>query len=353
MSRDSALRLVKRYFPPSEPLDRQALGGLSLYAFGRDLYALDSPEGRVIACDPSVCGEEFRALNASLARKAFRALEEKALYDVGPGSGTRLLFQHVLRASLGYGLREAAMDAGHEFVEVWSRPLYAHASYRQHTVSDLVMAYDQPSQLPGGKYVVLKPDTEATASTSLFTLQNLLEKCDRSGCRIEKVIFYGFIAEPAVRKLRDYLGGKNIASVFFAIEDVTPLAANGYDMPLYGIDEAQFSSSGEKHRLFGLTPPDVLEGEFDCYYPGMDQPGDWSERQPSLFDGVDWKKVDLSVHLRRSLDMLRRMREINAGEPWYADHHEEVYRKLEDKLEKKISANSRRLLCMAPGSWGE
>jgi len=68
---------------------------------------------------------------------------------------------------------------------------------------------------------------------------------------------------------------------------------------------------------------------------------------------MDWKKVDLSVHLRRSPDMLKRMREINAGEPWYTDHHEEVYRKLEGKLEKKISANSRRLLWIVPGSWGE
>ncbi|MGC8569050.1 MAG: hypothetical protein ACP5LW_03485 [Nitrososphaeria archaeon] len=305
-----------------------SLSGMDVYMMSRNVFVLDAEEGREIACYPNVFGSRFEELNLSLARKFVEFLEKEGVLS------ERILMQHVLRASLGYRVYDALREKGVSFVSSWARPLYRYVSFRMHTQRELVMTYDEPKVLPPGDYVVLKPDTEATGNTSLFVLDSLFRKCAQSGCRIRKVIFYGFISGKAIDVLERYLSERNAEGVYYALENVTALADNGYDMPLYGLDESRYQKDGTKVRLAAAAPEEVIRGMLGCYYPGMDQPGDWSERQVRLFDGREWKDVDLRVHAERSLSLLDRLREISYTEEWYDELHDEIYRKIRVELAK-------------------
>ncbi|MGC8599812.1 MAG: hypothetical protein ACP5LX_01965 [Nitrososphaeria archaeon] len=302
--------------------------GFKVYAHSKKIFVLDSQEGREIACYPQVLGEKFETLNYKLAKMFVEFLDSEGLFS------EKILMQHVLRASLGYKVYDALKDKGIEFVNSWSRPLYKYVSFRKHVQRELTMTYDDPPALPSGEYIVLKPDTEATGNTSLFVLDNLFKKCSSSSCKIKKVIFYGFISDRAVKVLEKYLRERGVEGVYYAIEDITPLAENGYDMPLYGLDESRYEKDGVKSKLAALVPEEVLDKMIDCYYPGMDQPGDWSERQVRLFDGKEWKNVDPKVHAQRSLNVLEKLREISKDQEWYDTVHETIYNKIKEDLLK-------------------
>ena len=302
--------------------------GFNVYKHSDNQFVVDSQEGREIACYPQILGEEFESLNYKLAKRFVDFLERESLFS------EKILMQHVLRASLGYKVYDALRDKGINFINSWSRPLYKYVSFRKHVQRELTMTYDEPQWLPAGEYVVLKPDTEATGNTSLFVLDNLFKKCALSGCRIKKVVFYGFISGKAIKVLEDYLHRNQVEGVYYAIENITPLAENGYDMPLYGLDESRYEKDGSKVKLSASVPEEVLDKMLGCYYPGMDQPGDWSERQVKLFDGKEWKEVDPKVHAQRSLTVLEKLREISKGEVWYDQIHEDVYNKIKGDLLK-------------------
>ncbi len=305
--------------------------GLNVYKLSDNQFVVDSQEGREIACYPQIVGEKFESLNYRLAKKFVDFLGNESLFS------EKILMQHVLRASLGYKVYDALKEKGISFINSWSRPLYKYVSFRKHVERELTMTYDEPQTLPSGEYVVLKPDTEATGNTSLFVLENLFKKCLQSGCRIKKVVFYGFISSKAIKVLDEYLRRNKAEGIYYAIENITPLAENGYDMPLYGLDESRYEKDGIKVRLSASVPEEILDKMIDCYYPGMDQPGDWSERQVRLFDGKEWKDVDPKVHAERSLSVLEKLREISKDEIWYDQVHENIYNKIKDDLLKILS----------------
>ncbi|MFP3417195.1 MAG: hypothetical protein RXO71_02730 [Nitrososphaeria archaeon] len=302
--------------------------GFKVYSRSKNLFVIDSQEGREIACYPQILGEEFERLNYKLAKRFIEFLDREGVFS------ERIMMQHVLRASLGYKVYDVLKEKGIGFINSWSRPLYKYVSFRKHLQRELTMTYDDPPTLPSGEYVVLKPDTEATGNTSLFVLDNLFRKCSSSGCKIKKVIFYGFISDKAIKVLEEYLKGRGVEGVYYAIENITPLAENGYDMPLYGLDESRYEKDGTKSKLAASVPEEVLNNMLECYYPGMDQPGDWSERQVRLFDGREWKDVDPKVHAQRSLNVLEKLREISKDEEWYDSVHENIYNKIKEDLLK-------------------
>ncbi len=307
-------------------------GSSKVYRHSDDEYVIDSEEGRKIAYDPSIYGKQFDELNLAMAKYAVKFMKELGILD------EKLVIQHVLRASLGYRIREAMQNEGKEFSDVWTRPIYSYTSYRTHTVADLTISYDSPSTIPEtGEFFLIKPDTEATGFTSIKILDNFFKKC--SSCRVKAVVLYGFISRVAIDRIKSYLSLKNVKAISIAIEDITPLSENGYDMPLYGIDEQAFSSRSVKARLAAEVPLQVLQQMIQYYYPGMDQPGDWSDRQTELFDGMAWSKVNPLVHLSRSMKMLDRLRQINRTEAWYSEQHEEIYSKLRNKLNQEMQKN--------------
>ncbi|MCL4344395.1 MAG: hypothetical protein JRM84_03805 [Nitrososphaerota archaeon] len=310
-------------------------GNAGVYRHGDDEYVIDSEEGRRIASDPSIYGGPFEESNLAMARYAVRFMKELGLLD------EKLVIQHVLRASLGYRIRDALQETGKEFGELWTRPVYSYTSYRTHTVDDLTISHDAPDTIPAsGDFYLLKPDTEASGFTSLKVLDNFFKKCSAQNCRVKAVVLYGFISRVAVDRVKSYLSSKNVKTITIAIENITPLSENGYDMPLYGIDDQAYSSRGTKVKLASAVPTTVLQSMLYDYYPGMDQPGDWSDRQTRLYDGTTWNKVDPLVHLNRSLKILEKMRAINRTEEWYTERHEKIYSKLKDKLNAEIQRNS-------------
>ncbi|MGC8557517.1 MAG: hypothetical protein ACP5NC_00785 [Nitrososphaeria archaeon] len=310
-------------------------GTTRVYRHAENEFVIDSEEGRQIASDPSVYGTTFDDANLRLARVAVKFMKDAGLLD------GKVVLQHVLRASLGYRIREALYETGKEFREVWTRPVYSYTSYRAHTVDDLTISYDEPAAMPNaGEFYLLKPDTEATGFTSLKILDNFFKKCRLPECRIKTLVLYGFISKIAIDRIRGYLSQRGIPVVSIAIENITPLSENGYDMPLYGIDEQAYSSRGEKNRLAAAVPMQVLRLMLNSYYPGMDQPGDWSDRQKTLYDGRAWTPVDPLVHLNRSLKMLERVRLLNRTEEWYSELHEKIYVKLRERLAEEIQKNS-------------
>lgn len=306
------------------------LGGVSLYGIRErpGLFIVDAPEGRRLATDPSIVGEEFDSLNRTLSRKAWRLIEDMNVV------GEDIIFEHVLRAAPGYRLREAIEErSSFKVTDFYIRPRYIQTSYRQHSQNYVENVFTGELHLNESKtYTLVKPDTEATGRSSIAAIDAVVEKCRSVGASIDKVVLYGFISMSGYRRILDFANQRNLDVVALAVEDVTALASNGYDMPVYGIDEGARNNKGSMVRLASMIPERVLEGILTEYYPGMDQPGDWSERQSELFNGISVEKGDILSHLNRSLTRLNALRSINSGEPWYSQQLDEVYQKNSERL---------------------
>lgn len=157
-----------------------------------------------------------------------------------------------------------------------------------------------------------------------------------SGLEPRKIVLYGFIAIPALVRLGRLCSGRGIELLSFSICDVAPLAHNNYDMPLYGYDEGLYFSTGELRRLGGIVDKETLKRFLSRYIAGLDQPGDWSERQDRLFGGYGDERGDIVGHLRRSLRLIESLRGINSGQLWYDDFHDGIALREMGKLRESI-----------------
>ncbi|WP_449463397.1 hypothetical protein PQ610_03170 [Tardisphaera miroshnichenkoae] len=324
---------IRKFFNLSDGyVDELSAGSSTAYKMDEGTYVIDSENGRRIACYPSFCGDDMMKAALDMAKDFVAMLKGMGYLD------KRVLLLNVLRAAPGYGVREALLESGADVFESWIRPYYVHPSYRLHTVQDLGLKFEQYSGLQSGSYTLIKPDTEATGFTSLFSLERFLDRCEKEGCSVERLVLYGFIAERGLEAIRRAFGSRIGEIVAFAIEDVTPLAQNGYDMPLYGIDLSALEEKGQRNYLAAKAPREVMDSLLGSCYPGMDQPGDWSERQNRLFDGQSWINVDLTVHLKRSRDLLERLRKAQVNEPWYQEDHEKIYEKQVSMIEDALAS---------------
>jgi hypothetical protein len=176
---------------------------------------------------------------------------------------------------------------------------------------------------------LIVPDTYATGRSAEAALNRLFS----SGLIPERVILYGFIAIPALVRLGEFCSREGIEMFSFAICDLTQLAFNNYDMPLYGFDESSHASTGRRIRLGSIVDMDTLDGMIPHYVAGLDQPGDWSERQVSLFNGYGMESGDVVGHLRKSTDLIKSCSELHSGEVWYDGFHEGIAMKELARLE--------------------
>lgn len=124
-------------------------------------------------------------------------------------------------------------------------------------------------------------------------------------------------AEGAVRISEEALALGFSGVVLLALQDFAPLAGNRFDMPLYGPDLSELRR-GRFRRLGGVASRETLERMILEYAPGLDQPGDFSERQERLFDGRRWVRGDIEGHLRSALDSLELLATSGVLEPWQA-----------------------------------
>lgn len=304
------------------------------------VYILDAPEIKEVACHPHIVGEDLTGL---MERAAFDAAA--ALLELTPirEAGDELVFEHVLRAAPGYRLHAALRGMGIGFREVWVRPRYKLPSYRDHdeeTTKQIEIIYRDFSQLPeDAELVVLKPDTEASGKTAEASLRSLVEAAHGKGSKPRALVIYGFISEPGLRTVEETairLGFKDI--YFLAAGNITALCHNMYDMPLYGPDESYHAEHGQIRKLGGVADPETLERYLPEFIPGADQPGDWSARQSRVFTGTGYEPGGIEKHLRNSITLIEKLWQISGDQPWFMDFHEQAIRRELEALHRELSA---------------
>ena len=277
-------------------------------------YILDSEAGMTVACHPYLVGAELAELCLGCAVDLGTSLKWLGLLGDG---GYAIL--NILRGSSGYRVSEASPP---DTPVVSVRTEYSEDGYRAHsddsrrvevTYSDLVHGSDNPSTL-------IIPDTFATGRSAEAALTHLLDE----GVEPERVVLYGFTAIPALERLGLLCAGWGVELVSFSICDVTQLASNHYDMPVYGLDESLWESRGELKRLGSIVDLETLRRFMPRYVAGLDQPGDWSERHLDLYDGTSVVPGDVAGHLRKSIGLVESLVGLNSRQPWYDGWHGEI-----------------------------
>jgi hypothetical protein len=182
-----------------------------------------------------------------------------------------------------------------------------------------VIVYRNYRHLPRDEEILLiVPDTFATLGSFEKSVGDLFQECERRGTVVAGAILYGFVSDEACRRLRKFEDQTGVATAVFAVEAVTALASNGYDMPFFGYDE-----NGE--LLGGVTSRYVLQQVAPMYVPGLDTVGDWSARQKRL--------GDMENHLRNSKDLIEEMLESWQYEDWQREIAESELQRVERRLE--------------------
>jgi len=72
----------------------------------------------------------------------------------------------------------------------------------------------------------------------------------------------------------------------------------------------------------------------------MDQPGDWSERQSQLFNGLRREQGDIRGHLEKSIALIERLTALSRGERWYSALNEAAAEKELDALRRTLTRYS-------------
>ena len=274
------------------------------------VYIVDTRAGGMVACHPHIVGDDLKTLCREAARhfveaaKAVRVLTEDAA------------ILHILRAGAGYMV--ADVMNGVPIVDV--RTEYRTGGYRAHSDDPrrLVVSYRRyPEGLDDADTIVV-PDTYATGRSAEAALLDLMG----NGFKPDRIILYGFMAVPALIRLGALCEEHGVDLHSFAICDLTQLAHNNYDMCIYGLDESLYKETRRRGALGSVIDRATLRRLLPFYIPGLDQPGDWSERQSLLFDGVTNRSGDIRGHLVKSIGLIETLMEMNAGEEWYTDIHE-------------------------------
>jgi hypothetical protein len=244
------------------------------------VYIIDSIPGREIACHPSIVGEPLEGLCLQCSSELSSALVELSLFDAEENA-----VLHILRGAAGYRV----VDTLPVRVPVVSiRTEYVGDGYRAHSDDsrNLTVTYrGYPVDLDLSKVSeIIIPDTYATGRSAEAALLELFE----AGLEPRRIVLYGFIAIPALNRIGAICEERGIEMHSFAICNVTQLADNHYDMPLYGLDESLHGSTGEVSKLGSIVAKDTLAGMLPKYVAGMDQPGDWSERAGEMRRETSW-----------------------------------------------------------------
>jgi hypothetical protein len=285
------------------------------------LYIIDTAQGKRIACHPHIVGKKLKNLAFGAALEAAKAMSQ--LTDIAKVDRDSTVVENVLRAAPGYELHEAfkELTKGRGFRDVWILPRYGTPSYRSHdkeSQTELNIIYEDFEALPRNREItVLKPDTEATGKTGKKSIERIVEKCEDAGSTMKEIILYGFISAPGLEMISETANRHGIELTAFAIGNVTDLAHNGYDMTLYGVDESFWKATGKTRKLGSIVDVTTLERYLPEFVPGSDQPGDWSDRQTSVYATNERKEPgEIGKHLRNSVRLIESLVKISDYTPW-------------------------------------
>jgi hypothetical protein len=212
------------------------------------------------------------------------------------------------------------------------RPMYTDDGYRSHSDNPRKIEITY-SDYNGDRYsTLIVPDTFATGRSVEAAIKFLFRK----GLSIEKLVLYGFIAIPGIERLSNLSDAYGFELFIFAICDITQLSSNNYDMPLYGVDENLHENTTFVSPLGSIVSLDTLCEMVNFYIPGMDQPGDWSERQSSLFNGASISSGDIRGHIIKSIALIKSLDKINRNQKWYNETIEKLTQKELNQLQHKL-----------------
>jgi len=292
-------------------------------------YILDTLPGTRIACHPHIVGDVLRDLCLDAAEEFVRSSESLGVLEYG---GLAML--NILRGGSGYMVIEALPVV----VPVFNvRTEYSQGSYRDHpddprSIDVTYSNHESSNARLRDVSTLVVPDTYATGRSAEAALEHLFSE----GLDPESIVLYGFMAIPALVRIGRHCSEKGIELASFSICDISQLADNNYDMPLYGLDES-LASTGELRRLGSIVDVETLRRFIPSYVAGLDQPGDWSERHDALFNGVGIEMGDIEGHLRKSFHLIESLREINSTQTWYDEEQDEIAKKELDNLRVTLS----------------
>jgi hypothetical protein len=305
------------------------------------LFIIDTPQGRKIACHPHIVGDSLKILAFEAALEAIKAINELA--KLSKADANYIVFENVLRAASGYELHTAfkVIMGRKKLRNMWIRPRYMHPSYRSHKKEasmSLNIIYTDFDELPHDKeIIVLKPDTEATGKTGQISIKRLVKQCREVGSSIHTLILYGFISMSGLKLISETTKKHGIELMAFAIEDITDLAFNGYDMTLYGVDESYWEATGKIRELGSIVDIETLDRFLPEFIPGSDQPGDWSNRQTTIHTTKKRsEKGEIKTHLQNSIKLVNNLLKISNFEPWQQKIAEKELKLLSIKLKNQI-----------------
>jgi len=271
-------------------------------------FIIDTQPGREIACHPHLVGWELGVLCLDCAREFNRAIDGLSMM-----SRDGLAILHILRGAPGYRLAEV-MQRRLPMLSV--RTEYRQDGYRSHTDREIGVTfrdYSALDSLEGNVSTLLIPDTYATGRSAEAALKDLFN----AGVEPSKMILYGFIAIPALIRLGALASEHGIELFSFA-------------------DESLYQAKGELSRLGSIVDAETLQGVLPSYVAGLDQPGDWSERHISLFDGHGGDEGDIVGHLRKSLGLIESLRGINSRQAWYDELQDSITLKEMEEIKKAM-----------------
>lgn len=297
-----------------------------------EAYIVHTPSSVKIASMPELVGKALDNLAISSAR--FTASFLKKLLNAEES----LVFLHILRGSQGYRLDVALREAGFDVREQFVRVVYNGGTGEKHLEAAPHVGKVQFSELSGSEKTLVVADTVATGRTLLEALRLTLDMAGFKGMEFRRIVIYGFISEPGARKASEFISERGAEPVLITLEDFAALASNQYDMPLYGPDTTPTGVNVDR-LISGTTVPEALENMIRSYFPGMDQPGDWSERQCLLFTGSTYERGRIDLHLENSLKALEALREAIRGAEWYEEWMDKIYAERRARLEEAKGKN--------------
>jgi hypothetical protein len=286
-----------------------------------ELYIIDTVQGKNIACHPHIVGKILKTQAFVAALEAAKVMSQITALSTTNRDST--VFANILRGAPGYELNTAfrELNAGRGFRDIWIRPKYQKISYRHHnneSTEELNIVYEDFEALPQQREIVLlKPDTEATGKTGQKSIEKIVRECEKIESTIKEIILYGFISIPALKIISETVKRHGINLVAFSIENITELAHNSYDMTMYGIDESLWSVSGEIRKLGSIINSKTLERFLPEFVPGLDQPGDWSNRQTSVYVTKEKKEhIRIDKHLQSSINLIEILKKTSNYTLW-------------------------------------
>jgi len=295
-----------------------------------NLYILDTSQGCDIACHSYIVGKDFSIRMKNCADEMIKVFSYIAGLSQLKDS---IIFCQILRACMGYEFSKKNKKTEYNIKDIWIRPVYMNRSYRDHLSesSNIIIAFEDFSLLPKNSNITLViQDTIASGNTLIAVLNRVIDYCKLYNISISTLYLYGYFSEYGLKIISSLLKRNKIKVYAFSIGNISDLSYNMYDMPIYGIDKSFYEIFNKIKNIGCIIDKSTLERYILHYFPGCDQPGDFSDRQDTLLTNSNnkliYEKGNVIQHLNNSCKFLKEICEISKNQEWYKEYHNNIYK---------------------------